>query len=220
VTVPAPRRDALTVRPATARDSGVVWDLLMGLAVYERLRRQVEATPARLRRHGFGPRPYFKTLICRRGTRPIGIAVYFLTYSTFMGRPSLYIEDIFVLPAERSRGAGTTLLRALARIAVRERCGRMEWSVLRWNRPAIGFYRRLGARALDEWVQMRLRPRDIRRLASSDGAPAPERRRPAGRGRSSVRARRTAARSPRPRPARPRARPRPRPRGLGRRSHS
>lgn len=169
-----PRRDGLTVRPATVRDSSVVWNLLMGLAVYERLRRHVEATPARLRRHGFGRRPYFKTLICRRGSAPIGVAVYFLTYSTFMGRPTLYIEDIFVLPRERGRGAGKALLRALARIAVREQCGRMEWSVLKWNRPAIGFYRRLGARALDEWVQMRLRPADIKRLAVSGRAPAAE----------------------------------------------
>jgi GNAT superfamily N-acetyltransferase len=165
--LPPGRNGALTIRPATVRDARVVWDLLMGLAVYERLRRRVEATPARLRRHGFGRRPYFKTLICRRGTQPIGVAVYFLTYSTFVGRPTLYIEDIFVLPRERGRGAGKALLRALARIAVRRACGRMEWTVLRWNRPAIGFYRRLGARPLDEWVQMRLRPPDIRRLASS-----------------------------------------------------
>jgi GNAT superfamily N-acetyltransferase len=187
--LPVPRRDALTIRPATVRDSGAVWDLLMGLAVYERLRRHVEATPARLRRHGFGRRPYFRTLLCRRGKVPIGVAVYFLTYSTFMGRPKLYIEDIFVLPSERGRGAGKALLRALARIAVREHCGRMEWSVLRWNRPAIGFYRRLGARPLDKWVQMRLRPPEIRRLASSGGRRRPEgRRRRAVRGRSSARA--------------------------------
>jgi GNAT superfamily N-acetyltransferase len=171
------------------RDSRVVWNLLMGLAVYERLRRQVEATPARLRRHGFGRRPYFKTLICRRGAVPIGLAVYFLTYSTFVGRPTLYIEDIFVLPRERGRGAGKALLQALARIAVREQCGRMEWSVLRWNQPAIGFYRRLGARPLDEWVQMRLGRPDITRLASSDGVRAPRGRRPtASRGRVSARA--------------------------------
>lgn len=166
----------------------MVWDLLMGLAVYERLRRHVEATPTRLRRHGFGRRPYFKTLICRRGRVPIGVAVYFLTYSTFVGRPTLYIEDIFVLPRERGRGAGKAMLQELARIAVREECGRMEWSVLRWNRPAIGFYRRLGARPLDEWVQMRLRRPDIRRLASSGAARGPAARRaPASRGRSAAR---------------------------------
>jgi GNAT superfamily N-acetyltransferase len=189
VTTTPARTGVLSVRPATVRDAGVVWDLLMGLAVYERLRRRVEATPARLRRHGFGRRPYFKTLICRRGRHAIGVAVYFLTYSTFMGRPTLYIEEIFVLPRERGRGAGKALLRALARIAVREACGRMEWTVLRWNRPAIGFYRRLGARPLDEWVQMRLRPPEIRRLASSGEGPAaagPRRR--ATRARSSARA--------------------------------
>lgn len=139
----------------------------MGLAVYERLRRQVEATPARLRRHGFGPRPYFRALICRQGPTPIGVAVYLMTYSTFVGRPTLYIEDIFVLPRARGQGAGLAMMRALARIAVRTRCGRMEWSVLRWNAPAIGFYRRLGAEPLDTWVSMRLRPPGIRRLALS-----------------------------------------------------
>jgi GNAT superfamily N-acetyltransferase len=145
----------------------------MGLAVYERLRRRVEATPARLRRHGFGRRPYYKALICRRGAVPIGVAVYFMAYSTFAGRPTLYIEDIFVLPRERGQGAGLALMRELARIAVRERCGRMEWSVLRWNTPAIGFYRRLGARPLDAWVSMRMLAPGIKRLAASGAARAP-----------------------------------------------
>ena len=162
----------------------------MGLAVYERLRRQVEATPARLRRHGFGARPYFKALICRQGPTPIGVAVYLMTYSTFVGRPTLYIEDIFVLPRARGRGAGLALMRALARIAVRTRCGRLEWSVLRWNAPAIGFYRRLGAELLDAWVSMRLRPPGIKRLAVSDAARAR-----AGRPRREDRARTAARRS-------------------------
>lgn len=186
----------------------------MGLATYERLRRRVKATPARLRRHGFGRRPYFRTLLCRRGGRPVGVAVYFLTYSTFAGRPTLYIEDIFVVPRARKQGAGAALLRALARIAVRERCGRMEWSVLRWNTPAIGFYRRLGAASLDDWVQMRLTGSGIRRLAAppaTAGRTRP-RRLPVrlrgtrvGRARSAVRAGRSAARPPRTRPARRRA---------------
>jgi GNAT superfamily N-acetyltransferase len=183
-------RDAdasITVHPASTRDFPTVWKLLMGLAVYERLRRQVEATPARLRRHGFGRRPYFRTLICRRGDTPVGVAVYFMTYSTFAGRPTLYIEDIFVLPRARGHGAGKALLRALARVAVRAGCGRMEWSVLRWNTPAIGFYRRLGATALEDWVQMRLRPPEIKRLASSGEARARLRRPRADRGRSSAR---------------------------------
>jgi GNAT superfamily N-acetyltransferase len=179
--------DRITVRPASTRDFSAVWELLMGLAVYERRRRQVEATPARLRRHGFGRRPYFKTLICRRGATPIGVAVYFMAYSTFAARPILYIEDIFVLPRDRGQGAGQALMRALARIAVRTGCGRIVWSVLRWNTPAIRFYRRLGAKAVGAWLSMRLLPPEIRRLASSDGAPARLPRRRAGRARSAAR---------------------------------
>ncbi len=91
------------------------------------------ATPARIRRHGFGRRPYFETLICRRGRAPVGFALYYFTYSTFLGRPTLYLEDLFVLPEERGNGAGTTLLRELAKISLKRGCGRMEWTVLDWN---------------------------------------------------------------------------------------
>lgn len=178
---------AITVRRASVRDFAAVWELLMGLASYERRRRHVEATPARLRRHGFGRRPYFQTLICRRGAVPIGVAVYLMTYSTFAGRPILYIEDIFVRPRDRGQGAGMALMRALARIAVRTGCGRMAWSVLRWNRSAIKFYRRLGAESVDAWVGMRLRPPHLRRLAVSGAARARLRRR-GDRARSSGRA--------------------------------
>ena len=160
----------------------------MGLAVYERRRHQVEATPARLRRHGFGRRPYFRALICRRGRTPVGVAIYLMTYSTFAGRPTLYIEDIFVLPRERGQGAGQALMRALGRIAVRAGCGRMAWSVLRWNTPAIRFYRRLGAETNDAWVSMRLKPAAIKRLAASGEARARFPRRRADRARSSARA--------------------------------
>ena len=94
----------LSIRRGTARDVPVILELIRGLAEYERLLHQVEATPALIRRHGFGRRPYFETLICRRGTEPVGFALYFFTYSTFLGRPSLYLEDLFVRPAERGRG--------------------------------------------------------------------------------------------------------------------
>lgn len=159
-----PRAPALTVRRATARDAGVVLGLIRGLAEYERLAHTVTATAAAIRRHGFGRRPYFEALICRRGRHPVGFALYFFTYSTFVGRPTLYLEDLFVLPAERGRGAGRALLRALARIAVRRGCGRMEWTVLDWNRPAIRFYRRLGATLRREWVLTRLTGAPLRRL--------------------------------------------------------
>jgi len=139
--------------------------LIRGLAEYERLARQMEATAGRIRRHGFGRRRYFEALICRRGRTPIGLALYYFTYSTFVGRPTLYLEDLFVLPAERGHGAGRALLRALAKIAVRHGCGRMEWAVLDWNTPAIRFYRKLGATLRREWILTRLAGAPLRRLA-------------------------------------------------------
>jgi GNAT superfamily N-acetyltransferase len=143
----------------------VILDLIRGLAGYERLLHEVEATAAQIRRHGFGPRRCFETLICRKQGRPVGFALYFFTYSTFLGRPSLYLEDLFVRPEERGNGAGKALLAALARIAVRRGCGRMEWAVLDWNRPAIGFYERLGAGLRREWILTRLTGAPLRRLA-------------------------------------------------------
>ena len=125
----------------------------------------MEATAARIRRHGFGPRRYFETLICRRGRAPIGFALYFFTYSTFLARPTLYLEDLFVLPEERGNGAGRALLRELARIAGRRGCGRMEWTVLDWNTPSIRFYRKLGAGLRREWILTRLTGPALRRLA-------------------------------------------------------
>lgn len=158
-----PRR--LTIRRGTRRDVPTILALIRGLAEYERLLPEVKATAARIRHHGFGRRPYFETLICRRGARPVGFALYFFTYSTFVGRPSLYLEDLFVLPQERGNGAGKALLRALAKIAVKRRCGRMEWAVLDWNRPAIRFYERLGARLRKEWILTRITGAPLRRLA-------------------------------------------------------
>ena len=161
------RGPALSIRRGTPRDAPTILRLIRGLAEYERLAHQMEATAARIRRHGFGRRPYFETLICRRGGKPVGFALYFYTYSTFLGRPSLYLEDLFVLPDERGHGAGKALLRALARIAVDRGCGRMEWTVLDWNRPAIRFYRRLDARLHKEWILTRLTGPALRRLASA-----------------------------------------------------
>ena len=123
------------------------------------------ATPARIRRHGFGRRRYFETLICRRGRPAVGFALYYFTYSTFLGRPTLYLEDLLVLPEERGNGAGQALLRALAKIAVRRGCGRMEWAVLDWNAPSIRFYQKLGAKLRKEWILTRLTGAPLRRLA-------------------------------------------------------
>jgi GNAT superfamily N-acetyltransferase len=164
---PAARRPGptLSIRRATPRDAPTILRLIRGLAEYERLLHQVEATLTRVRRHGFGPRRYFDALICRRGGRPVGFALFFFTYSTFLARPTLYLEDLFVLPEARGNGAGKALLRALARIALRRGCGRMEWAVLDWNRPSIRFYRRLGATLRREWILTRLTGAALRRLA-------------------------------------------------------
>ncbi|PYM41750.1 MAG: N-acetyltransferase [Candidatus Rokuibacteriota bacterium] len=156
---------ALSIRPARPRDAPMILRLIRGLAEYERLAHQMEATAGRIRRHGFGRRRYFEALICRRGRTPIGLALYYFTYSTFVGRPTLYLEDLFVLPAERGHGAGRALLRALAKIAVRHGCGRMEWAVLDWNTPSIRFYRKLGATLRREWILTRLAGAPLRRLA-------------------------------------------------------
>ena len=160
----------LTVRRARPGDAAMILALIRGLAAYERLSNEVKASTAQLRQHGFGRRRYFETLICQRDRQPIGFALYFFTYSTFVGRPSLYLEDLFVVPEERGQGAGRMLLGALARIAIERGCGRMEWAVLHWNRPAIRFYERLGARLRRDWVLTRLGPPAIKRLSHEDGS--------------------------------------------------
>ena len=156
---------ALQIRPATSRDLPTLLQLIRGLAKYERLSREVKATVSRLRRDGFGRRAYFQTLICWRGRTAIGYALYFFNYSTFRAQPTLYLEDLFVLPEERGNGAGKAMLAALARIAVQRKCGRMEWAVLSWNSPAIRFYKKLGATLRKEWILTRLTDVPLRRLA-------------------------------------------------------
>jgi len=159
------KRSRLRISAGTVEDIPAVLELIQGLARYERLSHQVKATEARLGRHGFGPSPYFRTLISRRGPAVVGYALYFFTYSTFLARPTLYIEDLYVLPEQRGQGAGKAMLAALARIALQKKCGRMEWAVLDWNRPAIDFYKRLGARLLKEWIPVRVTGRRLERLA-------------------------------------------------------
>jgi len=157
---------ALSIRRASRRDVPVILRLIRGLAEYERLPHEMVATAGQIRRHGFGRRRrYFEALICRRGPTAVGFALYFFTYSTFLGRPTLYLEDLFVLPEERGRGAGRALLGELARIAVRRGCGRMEWAVLDWNTPSIRFYRRLGAKLRKQWILTRLTGPSLSRLA-------------------------------------------------------
>jgi GNAT superfamily N-acetyltransferase len=153
------------IRRGTARDVPAILGMIRGLAEYERLAHAVSVTAARLRQHGFGRKAYFETLICARGRTPVGFALYFFTYSTFLGRPTLYVEDLYVLPEERGIGAGKTLLSAMARIAVRRGCGRMEWAVLDFNAPAIRFYKRIGAKLRKEWILTRLTGAQLASLA-------------------------------------------------------
>lgn len=159
------RRAALRLRPATRRDVPAILALIRGLADYEKLAHEVRATERRLLRDGFGRRRYFRVLLVERGRRPVGFALYFFAYSTFLARPTLYLEDLYVVPEERGTGAGKRLLGALARIAVKEGCGRMDWLVLADNAPAIGFYERLGAKLHAAWVPARLADVPLRNLA-------------------------------------------------------
>ena len=156
---------ALRIRRGTARDVPTILALIKGLAEYERLAHEVRATPGALRRHGFGPRPYFETLICSRERTPVGFALYFFTYSTFLASPSLYLEDLFVIPEWRGKGVGKLLLAHIAAIAESRNCGRMEWAVLDWNTPSIGFYENLGAQLKREWILTRLTGDPLQRLA-------------------------------------------------------
>jgi GNAT superfamily N-acetyltransferase len=156
----------LVVRAAAESDVPTLLALIRGIAEYERLAHEVEATEALLRRHGFGRRPVFEALVAERpGPRAVGFALYFFTFSTFKARPTLYLEDLFVVPEERGAGIGRRLLVELARIAVARECGRMEWSVLDWNTPAREFYFKLGAVAMDEWTVFRMTADAFGRLA-------------------------------------------------------
>jgi GNAT superfamily N-acetyltransferase len=155
----------LRIRPAIKRDVPTIVSLVRGLAKYERLSKHCRTNAARLRRHGFGKHRYFGALICESAGRPIGFALYYFAYSTFASTPVLFIEDIFVEPADRGQGAGNALMKALARVAVKHGCSQMEWIVLGWNKPAIRFYNRLGARLDRTWVLTRMNAAAVRRLA-------------------------------------------------------
>jgi GNAT superfamily N-acetyltransferase len=161
----------LSIAPATPADVPLLVALIRELAEYERLLHEVRIGPADLERDLFGPRPYAEAVVARDGSEPVGFALWFYNYSTFAGRPGLYLEDLFVRPAHRGRGYGEALLRHLARIALERGCARFEWSVLDWNEPAIRFYRKLGAVAMDDWTVQRVTGEALRALA---GLPKPE----------------------------------------------
>ena len=145
-----------TLRSATAADVPLILGFIRDLAAYEKLTHEVSATEAALHRTLFGASPAAHVVIAEEAGRPAGFALYFFNYSTFLAKPGLYLEDLFVKPEFRGHGIGRTLLLHLAKIANAHGCGRMEWSVLDWNEPAKGFYQKLGAVPLDDWRIMRL----------------------------------------------------------------
>ncbi|UKE69280.1 GNAT family N-acetyltransferase [Xanthomonas cerealis pv. cerealis] len=157
---------ALHIRPATADDAALILRLIRDLARYERAEDAVQTDEAGLRASLFGPGASAHALICEVDAQPVGYAVYFYNYSTWLGRNGLYLEDLYVAPEHRGSGAGKALLRHLARQALAEGCGRFEWSVLDWNQPAIDFYQAAGAQTQDEWTVYRLQGEALARFAA------------------------------------------------------
>jgi len=153
------------IRPATRDDTHTICELIRALAEYERLSDQVVLDEARLREHLFGPRSFAEVLLAVEAGHIVGFALFFHNYSTFLGRPGIYLEDLFVRPEHRGKGHGKALLQAIARLAIERGCGRLEWAVLDWNEPSIAFYRSLGAQPMDEWTTFRMTDDAIERLA-------------------------------------------------------
>ncbi|MFB4203818.1 Acetyltransferase YpeA [wastewater metagenome] len=157
---------ALALRFAGPGDCPTILAFIRELADYERLSHEVVADESRLMDTLFGDHPYAEVIIAELDGEAVGFALFFHNYSTFLAAPGIYLEDLYVRPVARGHGIGQALLTALARLAVARGCGRLEWSVLDWNAPAIGFYERLGARAQDEWVGYRLTGDALRGLAA------------------------------------------------------
>jgi len=162
----APMSSSFTIRSARPSDVATILDLIRQLAVYEKLLHEVVGDEALLERHLFGPRPAAEVLIAERGEKPVGFALFFSTFSTFLTRPGIWLEDLFVIPEARGQGIGKALLTTLARIAHERGYGRVEWSVLDWNEPAIGFYKSLGAIPMDEWTTYRLTGEALTKVAT------------------------------------------------------
>ncbi len=163
--MPSPRPSIL-LRPATPADIPLILELIRGLAEYERLAGEAVATAADLEEALFGPRPAAEVVLAECDGEPAGFALFFVSFSTFLGKPGLYLEDLFVWPRFRGRGVGKRLMLHLARLAVERGHGRFEWSVLDWNAPAIGFYRRLGATPMEGWTVQRVSGEALRALAA------------------------------------------------------
>ena len=161
---------ATSIRTATPADVPQILAFVHALALYERAPEAVVATEADLLRDGFGPNPFYFCLIAEHDGQPAGFAFYFFDYSTWLGRPGIYLEDLFVHPEFRGLGIGKALLKQVAAIAVEKGCRRMQWEVLDWNTPAIDFYRASGAEFLDEWRNVRLDGEALDRLAAGAGS--------------------------------------------------
>ena len=146
----------IEIRPADAEDSALILRFITDLAIYEKAGDAVIATESDIRQSLFGKDSTTSALICEIDHRPVGFAVYFFNYSTWLGKKGLYLEDLYVSPETRGMGAGKALLKHLAKIAVSKNCGRFEWSVIDWNEPAIKFYQSIGAEPQEEWVAYRL----------------------------------------------------------------
>ena len=167
---PAP---PLSIDPAQPGDADLLVAFVRELAEFERLLPEVKITPADLHRDLFGARPHAEAVVARVNGEPVGFALWFHNYSTFAGRPGLYLEDLFVRPAFRGRGFGEALLRHLAGVAVARGCARFEWAVLDWNEPAIAFYRKLGAVPMNDWIVQRVSGDALAALAGPKGDAAP-----------------------------------------------
>jgi GNAT superfamily N-acetyltransferase len=159
--------ETFTIRPATVCDVPIILELIRDLATYERAPNEVTATEQGLADVLFGEKPASEVLLLFEKDRAVGFAVFFHNFSTWLGRPGLYLEDLFVRPEDRGKGYGRALLIELAKIARDRGCGRMEWAVLDWNEPAINFYRKLGAKPMDEWTVFRLTRDGIAKLADA-----------------------------------------------------
>jgi GNAT superfamily N-acetyltransferase len=158
----------LNITPATPADVPTIFNLIGQLAVYEKLEHMVTGTEAMLNENLFGARPSCECVIARVDGKPIGFALYFTTFSTFLCKPGLYLEDLFVIPAARGAGHGKALLKFLANLALQRGCGRFEWRVLDWNTPSIEFYKSLGATIMPEWHLVRMIEPEMAALAARD----------------------------------------------------
>jgi len=159
-----------TIQPVVANEIPMLLELIRELARFERLEHEVEATPDSLKESLFGPQPVAGALFARYGEEHAGYALYFFTFSSFVGRAGIWLEDIYVRPAYRQRGLGRALIKAVAQIGVERNCGRFEWTALNWNTHALDFYRRLGANSMSDWILLRMNAEALRSLAKSSPA--------------------------------------------------